>query len=220
MSAASPGDIAALGGQAAVIALSGAMAPGPFLTLTISRTVRIGARSALLMLVGHAILEGALIIGFSFGLQAFLRQPIVLRSLSLAGGVFLLWMGADLLRGAWTGSIARDLEVAESTSRMGPVTEGALVSLSNPYWLLWWLTVGAALAAQGLSMGPAGVLAFYAGHELGDVAWYAFVILAIAKGRHLLPPRVYRGVMAALALFLLVLGVRFALVGAGVLAAG
>lgn len=219
MSAASLGDIAALGGQAAVIALSGAMAPGPYLTLTISRTVRVGARSALLMLVGHALLEGALIVGFAFGLQAFLRQPAVLRGLSLAGGAFLLWMGVDLLRGAWTGSIAKDLEVAEGTSRMGPVTEGALVSLSNPYWLLWWVTIGAALAAQGLAMGPAGVLAFYAGHELGDVVWYAFVIVAIAKGRHLLPPRVYRGVMGALALFLLVLGVRFALVGAGVLSA-
>ncbi len=220
MSAASFGDAAALGGQAAVIALSGAMAPGPFLTLTISRTVRAGARSALLMLVGHALLEGALIAGFAFGLQAFLRQPVVLRGLSLAGGAFLLWMGVDLLRAAWSGAIAKELEVAESASRMDPVTEGALVSLSNPYWLLWWVTIGAALAAQGLAMGPAGVLAFYAGHELGDVVWYAFVIAAIAKGRHLLPPRVYRGIMGALALFLLVLGVRFALVGAGALNAG
>jgi threonine/homoserine/homoserine lactone efflux protein len=220
VSAASVADVAALGAQAAVIALSGAMAPGPYLTLTISRTVRVGPRSALLMLVGHALLEGALIIGFAFGLQTVLRHPVVIRGLSLAGGAFLLWMGFDLLRGAWSGSIAKDLEVAEGASRMGPVTEGALVSLSNPYWLLWWVTIGAALVAQGLAMGPVGVLAFYAGHQLGDVVWYAFVIIAIAKGRHLLPPRVYRGIMGSLALFLLALGIRFALVGAGMLAVG
>jgi len=97
---------------------------------------------------------------------------------------------------------------------MGPVAQGALVSLSNPYWTLWWVTIGAALAAKGLAFGPAGVVSFYVGHELADLAWYAAVILAVSSGRHLLSPRIYRGVMGALAVFLLYLGVRF--VGAGV----
>lgn len=204
----------------AVIALSGAMAPGPYLTLTISRTVRTGARSALLMLVGHALLEAALLIGFSFGLQDFLARPTVTRALALAGGAFLLWMGADLLRGALNGSIAKDLEAAERDSRLHPVAEGVAASLSNPYWLLWWVTVGAALAAQSVRIGPAGVAAFYLGHEAGDVVWYAFVIVAVSKGRHLLPPKTYRVIMGVLAAFLLLLGLRFALVGAGVLAVG
>lgn len=209
--------VLSLGATAGVIALSGAMAPGPYLTVTIARTVRSGPRSAALMLVGHALLEAALLVGFAFGLQTFLRLPVVLRTLSLAGGALLLWMGFDLLRGAWTGAIVRDLNVAETTSRLDPVTEGAAVSLSNPYWLLWWVTIGAALAAQGLAMGPVGIFAFWLGHELGDIAWYAFVIIAVAKGHHLLPPRAYRLIMGGLAVFLLALAVRFLLVGAGVL---
>lgn len=220
MSASVSGDLSTLFLQAMVIALSGAMAPGPYLTLTIARTVRLGPRSAFMMLLGHGLLEAVLLVGFAFGLQSFLSQPSVMRALSLAGGGFLLWMGLDLLRGAWTGKIASDLEVAENESRLGPVTEGAVVSLSNPYWLLWWVTIGAALAAQGLALGPGGVLAFYLGHQLGDVLWYAFVIIAISKGRHLLPPRTYRFIMGGLALFLLALGVRFVLVGAGVLTTG
>ncbi len=208
--------------SAGVIALSGAMAPGPYLTLTITRTVRVGARSALLMLVGHALLEAALIAGLAFGLQAFLTQPGVSRALALAGGAFLLWMGFDLLQSSVNGSIAKDLEAAETTSRagIGPVAEGALVSLSNPYWLLWWVTIGAALAAQGLAQGPSGVLAFYLGHQAGDFLWYAFVIAAVSRGRHLLPPRTYRFIMGGLALFLFALGLRFALVGFGALAVG
>lgn len=205
----------ALFAAAAVIALSGAMAPGPYLTLTITRTIRTGPRSAFMMLIGHALLEAVLLIGFAFGLQSFLTLPTVTRVLAAAGGLFLLWMGVGLLRGAITGSIARDLEASEDTSRIGPVAEGAAVSLSNPYWLLWWLTIGAALAAQGLSMGPAGVLAFYLGHEFGDLVWYAFVIVAVSKGHHLLPRRAYRIIMGVLALFLLALGVRFLLVGLG-----
>ena len=133
-----------LGAAAFAIGLTGAMAPGPYLTVTITRTIQRGRVSALLMLAGHAILEAVLLVGFAFGLQDFLLRPTVSAALSVLGGGFLLWMGGSLLWGALKGSVATDLEAAEIESRMGPVVQGAVVSLSNPYWLLWWVTVGAA----------------------------------------------------------------------------
>jgi threonine/homoserine/homoserine lactone efflux protein len=183
------------------------------MTLTIARTMRNGRLSAMLMLVGHALVEALLLVGFAFGLQAFLRQPSVSRVFSLAGGAFLIWMAADLLVGIATGRINADFHAAEKPSRLGPVAQGAVVSLSNPYWLLWWVTIGAALASQGLVYGPLGVASFYIGHELADVAWYGALIAAVSRGRHLLSDRVYRTVMGALAIFLLLLGARFAWVG-------
>ncbi len=59
-------------------------------------------------------------------------------------------MGGTLLYGAVKGTVVADLEAAEVESRMGPVVHGAAVSLANPYWLLWWVTIGAALVAKGL----------------------------------------------------------------------
>ncbi len=105
------------------------------------------------------------------------------------------------------------LHAAEQPSKVGPVLSGALVSLSNPYWTLWWATIGVTLAIQGLSYGPVGVAAFFVGHELADLAWYAAVIFAVSKGRHLLSDRVYRIVMAVLAAVLLVLGAQFLVSG-------
>lgn len=203
----------ALGVAAFAVGLSGAMSPGPYLTVTITRTLRSGRLSALLMLVGHALLEGTLLLGFAFGLQHFLARPQVGTVLALAGGVVLVWMGASLLKGATTGSIAADLESAEEPSGIGPVAEGALVSISNPYWTLWWATIGVKLAADGLAIGPVGVLAFFVGHELADFAWYGFVIVAVSKGRELLTARVYRIVIGVLAVFLLALGASFLLEG-------
>jgi hypothetical protein len=58
-----------------------------------------------------------------------------------------------------------------------------------------------------------GIVAFFIGHELGDIAWYGAVIFAVSKGKHLLSPAVYRAVMAGLAAFLIYLGARFAIVG-------
>lgn len=201
-------------GTAFMVGLSGAMSPGPYLTVTISRTLRNGRASAFLMLVGHALLEAALLVGFAFGLQRFLTRPDVITALGIIGGLVLLWMGGGLLFGSVRGTIAADLDAAEDDSRLGPVAQGAIVSVSNPYWTLWWATIGVTLAAKGLLIGPAGVLAFFVGHQLADVAWYSFVILAVSKGRHLLSPRVYRIIIGALAAFLLVLGARFLWEGA------
>jgi len=205
-------------GTAFVVGLSGAMSPGPYLTVTISRTLKHGRLSALLMLVGHALLEAALLVGFAFGLQNFLARPTVTTALGILGGLVLLWMGGDLLRGAVRGTISADLEAVEEESKLGPIAHGAIVSASNPYWTLWWATIGVTLAAKGLAIGPVGVLAFFVGHQLADITWYTFVILAVAKGRELLSPTVYRGIIGALASFLIVLGMRFLLEGASRLA--
>ncbi|MDZ4655803.1 MAG: LysE family transporter [Coriobacteriia bacterium] len=198
-----------LGGAAFLIGLSGAMAPGPYLTVTVTRTLRDGPLAAAMMLVGHAALEGLLLIGFAFGLQTLLARPVVTTALAVIGGVFLLWMGGGLLLGAARGTIAATAEADARPSRVGPVLHGAAVSLSNPYWTLWWATIGVKLAADGLAIGPLGIIAFFLGHQLADVAWYGFVITAASKGRHLLSNRVYRTLIGTCALFLLYLGVRF-----------
>lgn len=207
----------ALGGSAFLIGLTGAMAPGPYLTVTITRTVTRGPGSAALMLLGHAALEGLLLLGFAFGLQRVLADPRVANVLALVGGAFLLWMGWGLLRGAVRGTISAQADAAKREPKMGPVLHGAAVSLSNPYWTLWWATIGVKLAADGLAIGPVGVAAFFIGHELADVAWYGFVIAATSRGRHLLGDKPYRMVIGACAAFLLYLGVRFALAGLGAL---
>ncbi len=208
-----------LGVAAFVVGLSGAMSPGSYLTVTIARTMRKGPLSASLMLVGHAILEALLLVGFAFGLDLFLRQPTVTTALSLLGGTVLLWMAYGLGKGAWTGSIVADLEHSEEEavkeSKAGPIAEGALVSLSNPWWTLWWATIGVKLAADALAIGPIGVVAFFIGHQLADISWYLFVIFAVSRGRGLLSPRVYRIVMGVLAAFLVVLGARFLVSGVG-----
>ena len=200
-----------LGAAAFLVGLSGAMSPGPYLTVTITRTLQHGRLSAFMMLFGHAALEAVLLIGFAFGLQNLLARDSVIAALGLLGGAVLLWMGGSLLIGAVRGTVAADLDAEAEPSTLGPVAHGALVSLSNPYWTLWWATIGVTLAAKGLAIGPIGVIAFFLGHELADFAWYGFVIVAVSSGRRLLTPRVYRIVIGVLATFLLVLGTRFIL---------
>lgn len=209
----------ALGVQAFVVGLSGAMSPGPYTTVTVARTLQRGPLSAALMLVGHALLEAALLIGFAFGLQRLLQLSTVMTVLALVGGAIVLWMGYGLLAGALRGTIAAELTAAEdagvSGRRLGAVAHGAVVSISNPYWTIWWATIGVKLAADGLAIGPVGVLAFFLGHELADASWYGFLIAVVHRGKGMLTPRVYCGIMGVLGAVLLYIGVRFVGEGLG-----
>lgn len=196
-----------------LIGFTGAMSPGPFLTVTITETCTRGRRAALTLLGGHALLEALILVGFAFGLQRVLRLPAVTLALALAGGAFLLWMGGSLLRDVLAKRVTLADAHAAEPPRFGPLVAGAVVSCSNPYWWLWWATIGAKLALDGLAIGPAGVLAFYLGHQAADVAWYTAVVLAVHSGRGLLSDRVYRVVLGACAAFLVFLGASFVLSG-------
>ena len=70
------------------------------------------------------------------------------------------------------GMLAKDLEVAEGhavlDSHIGAIAQRAVVSIWNPWRTLWWATIGMKLAADGLAIGPIGVLAFFIGHEIAD----------------------------------------------------
>ena len=213
MSSAQITEALALGVSAFVIGFTGAMAPGPYLTVTITRTMEKGRLSAFMMLVGHALLEGALLVGFAFGLQNFLARPAVTTLLALLGGGFLVWMGVDLLRGSIRGTISPETEPEKADSRFGPIVQGITVSLSNPYWTLWWVTIGVKLASDGLAIGGIGVAAFFIGHQMADITWYGAVIMAVSSGRKLISNHAYRIIIGTCAAFLLYLGVRFVIDG-------
>jgi threonine/homoserine/homoserine lactone efflux protein len=98
--------------------------------------------------------------------------------------------------------------------RMHPVLAGVLVSLSNPYWTLWWATVGLGYIVLSLKQGTAGLVSFFGGHILSDLAWYSLVAGAVAGGRRFLTPAVYRGILVCCGAFLIFLGGSFIYMGA------
>lgn len=110
----------------------------------------------------------------------------------------MIWMALGMFRSLPKLSLAGK---TVETGRSLPLT-GALLSLANPYWIIWWATIGLGYVLSSGKLGFPGVLAFFIGHILADLIWYAFVSLAIHKGRDILPDRVYRILIAVCAIFL------------------
>ncbi len=191
------------------VGFSGAMMPGPLLTVTISESARTGAKAGPLLMLGHSILEFFLIAALVMGLKNFFQNQVFEVSVSIMGGFFLLWMGYGMVRDALKGNVSLDLSVKSKRPVIGPVLAGILVSLSNPYWTIWWVTIGLGYITEAWVYGLTGLAFFYTGHILADFTWYGAVSLAVAKGRNLMSDRVYRGLIAVCGVFLIGLAVVF-----------
>jgi len=189
-----------------LVGLSGAMMPGPVLVVTVSHATRRGFIVGPLIVLGHAILELALVVGVILGLGQYLVLNPVSGVLGIVGGVVLAWMGWGMLSGKGGEEGETELTKASPTS---PVSAGLLASLSNPYWFLWWATVGMAYISMSLSLGLGGVTAFYGGHILSDLVWYSFLAALIGLGHKFVTGRFYRAIFKFCGVFLLVFGIYF-----------
>ncbi len=205
--------------QAFLVGLSGAVMPGPLLTYNFQLAYQQGFWAGPKLVLGHAVLEALLVLGLIGGLGAFVRHPVTRVVLGLLGGLMLAWMGCELL---WKES-RRGLRVFRETAAAGgpagpagthaaslhPALAGLLISLTNPYWSLWWAVVGLAFITKAAVYGWAGLLAFYTGHILADLGWYSLVSLAVAKGRQFISEGIYRWLLIGCGAFLIVLAVSF-----------
>jgi len=186
-----------------LMSLSGALMPGPLLTYTIARTLG-SARGGWLVggrvIAGHAALEAALTCGLVVGVVEFLRAPLASKIIGVAGGALLVYMGIGLLRETFRGHAAPTVEDKPrgSVTRLDPTVAGVLVSMSNPYWWIWWVTIGSAFLARFdisfVRWQP--LAAFFLGHEAGDLGWYLSVSTVFHLGRRGIPRGVITGIMA------------------------
>lgn len=199
-------ELAAIFGASFTLALSGALMPGPLLTVTVAESARIGFRAGPLLMTGHAVLELLLVIAIVYGLGPFLKAPLVMGIIALLGGGMLLWMGVDMVRNSSGFSLNRQGTGNHRKRRPHPVLVGILASLSNPYWTLWWATIGLGYLVAAMKYGTKGVVVFFLGHIAADYAWYALISLGISRGKRLLKDRSYQIMIRICGFFLVGFG--------------
>lgn len=193
-----------------VIALSGALMPGPLLTVTISESSRRGFAAGPLLIAGHAILELALVVALLLGLAPFFQMPVIFVATAITGAFILLWMAFNMFRSLPTLSLSLE---ENKKSENHPIVSGILMSVANPYWIIWWATIGLGYILYSWRFGLWGVAFFFTGHILADLIWYSMISAAVARGRSFLNDRLYRGLIAVCAVFLVLFACYFAYAG-------
>jgi len=188
--------------KAALISLSGVLAPGPVTAATLAAAARSRHAGALIAL-GHGIVELPLIFIIVQGMGAIFRHERVTIGIALAGGALLAIMGLQMFRDA-----ARAADPAQASAR-GPLLTGVMLTAGNPYFLLWWATVGLTLASQALDLGGWAFVLFALVHWSCDLFWLELLGLAGHKGAQIWSARTQKIIMQFCALALLFFGATF-----------
>ena len=173
-----------------IVAFSGALMPGPMLTLVIASVAQKGFWTSVFIVIGHSILELLIVISFYLGVLKYLDNPLVIKIISIVGGAFLIYMAVSIIVSIARKKIKLDLDAKSIAKNLGTKNtfiitgKGILISLANPYWYVWWLTIGATFMIKSVQHSFGGVAFFYTGHILADFIWYLFVgfLVSTAEG--------------------------------------
>ncbi|MHC4194245.1 MAG: LysE family transporter [Planctomycetota bacterium] len=189
--------------QVFVISFSGAMQPGPVTAAAIA----IGGRNryaGILLALGHVIVEFPLMILIMLGIGRVFELRAFQIVVGLAGGIVLLVMATTMFI-----SLKAKESQQEENVRDRPVLAGIVLSASNPYFLLWWATIGLALATDAKGFGIWAFALFALVHWLCDCLWLQALTWASYKGSTVFGPRTQRIVLMICSVALLVFGLVF-----------
>ena len=195
--------------QVVLISASGVMAPGPVTAATLAAGAR-SRHAGALIAVGHGIVEFPLMFLIIAGMDRMLASEPAQIGIGLAGGILLLLMAIGMLRSVKTLDSS-----AAAPGTTSALWTGIALTGGNPYFLLWWATVGLTLATEASHLGVMAFVAFAVVHWLCDLIWLEVLSLTGHKGSVLLGQRFQRIVLLVCSFVLIGFAAKFLFASTG-----
>jgi threonine/homoserine/homoserine lactone efflux protein len=181
------------------------MGPGPMTAATLAAGAR-HKHAGLTIALGHAIVEFPLMILIVAGLGRFFQIENVKTTIGLIGGAFLVVLGLQMLRDS-----RKPVTLTPSAANRSTLVTGIVLTIGNPYFLLWWATVGLALATQASAFGILAFALFGLVHWLCDLVWLEILSLTSFKGSRVFSEKAQQIVLAVCGSALLLFAAKFLL---------
>lgn len=190
------------------ISASGVLAPGPLFFTNILYGTRQGARAGLKVACGHTVVELPLVVLISVGLFTSAIAVQYVGTIGLVGGFGILgFAGLNLASVMRKKNAQVALAPADTKS---PFIAGIALSALNPFFLVWWFTVGLKLVSDSAAFGlVAGIAILFALHIWMDYAWLAGTAYLASKGSSVLKSKYYPLLVIGLAILLAYYGILF-----------
>jgi len=195
-----------------VISFTGVMAPGPMFAMTLAKSYKTPWAGTWVSL-GHAVIEVPLILLIYFGFARFFENNIVQVVLSIVGGGMIIWLGISMFRAR------TEVVRGGKDSPYSAFTAGILTSGLNPFFLLWWATIGSMLIMKfldfmkSLDFVATGLIVFIIVHWLCDLVWLSFVSNIVYRTHSLWGRKLQEGIFIACSLLLIGFGTWFLVSG-------
>jgi threonine/homoserine/homoserine lactone efflux protein len=200
------------GVQVIAISASGALAPGPLFFTNMLYGARHGAKAGLRVAYGHTVVELPLIVLLAAGLLTSAAAAHYAGTIGLVGGVGILGFAALQIANVVRKKNNLATPAITRNSNKSPFIAGIALTALNPFFLLWWFTVGLKLVADSVTFGfAAGIVVLFAFHIWMDYAWLVCTAYLASKGGSVLKSKYYSLLMVGVAVVLAYYGLTFVL---------
>ncbi|MGQ4832368.1 MAG: LysE family transporter [Candidatus Asgardarchaeia archaeon] len=197
------------------ITSSGALSPGPLTASTVISGTKSGYKAGFMISVGHTIVEFPLVILIAIGIAAIFTNQLATKVISLLGSImlfFLAYLMIKDLRGK--SSTSHQADNKHNVMLKSPIMIGITLSAFNPYFIVWWIFVGGALAVEAYAIaGFMGVFIMYVAHVWMDYVFLMAIAFAAYKGKEVMKTRGYKALLLVITLFLVIFGIDLLMYG-------
>jgi len=199
------------------LSASGVLSPGPLFFANLIYGSRQGFRGGIKEASGHTIVELPIILILSFGLFRFSvtsdAHNAALKSIALLGGIAIiifsmLQIRSVVIRKKNNTNPGNLIERTKYSLSDKPVLGGIIFSLLNPFFLVWWFTVGLKIISDAISLFGIvlGSLAVFIFHIWMDYVWLGGTSFLVQKGVSILDVRFYNIFLLGLSVLLVMFG--------------
>jgi threonine/homoserine/homoserine lactone efflux protein len=204
-----------IGLQIILVSVSGVFSPGPLLFANLALSKYGGFWSGVKIAIGHTIIELPVIILLSLPFVVF--SPIdmtigIMKIISFIAGVFMIVFGilyvVRIIR-RWNNPHS-----AISSSRIeNPYLAGIIFTSLNPFFIVWWTTVGVKLISDSISLlgHPAGIAFLFFVHIWMDYAWLGLSSYLASRGFNIIRSDYHKYMTILLTVPLFYYGIYFVL---------
>ena len=188
-----------------IISASGVMSPGPLFAANITYGLREGVKSGIKIAIGHSIVELPLVILLGIGVFSLEIFPEFRTIISIFGAITLF-----VFAGIQIKTILKKNKNISLKPKQGPIVTGILLSALNPFFIVWWLTIGFKLISDAMLIWAfAGILIVFVFHIWMDFAWLGITAFLASKSRKIISSRNYKIMILVLSLTLIYFGITF-----------
>ncbi len=205
-------EFAAFAATVVLVSVSGVMSPGPLFVANMFYGMRAGWRAGLRVAAGHAVVELPLVTMLGAGVIT-LESATHFHTVAAAVGAAGLFVFAGLQIREAVGGGGRGWGgwgTGGTGGRYGPFVAGVVLSGLNPFFLIWWFTIGVKLISDAMALWPGyGMLVMFGLHIWMDFAWLGATAFLASRGGRLLSERSRRVIGVAVGGLLVYFGASF-----------
>ena len=187
------------------VSASGVMAPGPLFATNMMYGLKQGTRAGIKIAIGHTIIELPLIILLGIGVFSLELFPEFRTVISIFGAITLFGFATIQIK-----KIFDKKDQIPSNNRHSPLIAGIGLTALNPFFIIWWLTIGLKLISDAtLIWAFAGIFILFLFHIWMDFAWLGLTAFLASKSSKILSNRNYKIIMIILSVVLVYYGITF-----------